>query len=188
MSNLAVYCMTLLVTLSPPDPAKHRPPPGWHETLEQRVERYQGIAADVAAVARTRVEAAVLLGVAWHESGFARDVDLGPCYQGPGFKGRCDGGRAVGMWQIQEANREKRDLWRQNRREAAREAWRRILMSRASCAKNVPDEVLALYASGNCSSRHGRVAARSLDHAIRRALLVRHDDVRHDDDARGAAR
>ncbi len=156
--------LAAMLVLSPPE--KHRPPPGWEETTEEARARYGRIAADIAAVARTRVEAAMLVGVAWHESGFSRDVDEGPCFQGKGFKGRCDGGRALGLWQLQATAPELRG----DRRAQAREALRRLLHSRKACSTNEPPEQLAAYSGGTCTGKAARASARGLDAAIRKAL------------------
>ena len=160
--------LAALLALSP-RPLPH-PLPGWAETDEQHRARLASIAEDVAAVARTRVEAALLLGVARHESGYAPDTDQGAtCYRGKGYEKRCDGGRAVSLWQLQTGDAEARERYRTNRRAAAREALRRALGSRGACVpQGLP--ALALYASGSC--HHGHREARALDADVRRALAV----------------
>jgi hypothetical protein len=156
--------LAALLALSP-HPSAH-PLPGWAETEDAHRARLASIAEDVASVARTPAEAAVLLGVAAHESGFSADVDAGQCYRGKGHERRCDAGRAVSLWQLQTGDAEARERWRTNRRAAAHEALRRALGSRAVCARRgLP--TLALYASGSCE--HGHREARELDAAIRRA-------------------
>jgi hypothetical protein len=157
--------LAALLTLAP-RPSAH-PLPGWSETLEQHRARMASIAADVAAVARTTTEAAILLGLAHHESGYAPDTDEGAhCYRGPGFKMRCDGGRAVSIWQMQDGDADKREALRTSRRAAATEALRRALGSVHACRGRGP--ALALYASGSCA--RGHKAARELDASVRRAL------------------
>lgn len=101
---LARTILAAMLLLSPPE--RHRAPPGWEETPEQARERYASIAEDIASVARNRIEAGALLGVAWHESGFAADVDAGDCYLG--WRGRCDDGRAVSLWQLQDGDSTRR--------------------------------------------------------------------------------
>jgi hypothetical protein len=88
--------------------------------------------------------------VAYHESGFAPDVDIGPCYRGPrGDSPRCDGGLAVSMWQIQAAGDDAREL--RDRRKAARRALAAMRRSAAHCApKHGREAGLRAYASGSC--------------------------------------
>jgi hypothetical protein len=161
---LAGIILSALLTLSPRPSAFL--PPGWAETPAEHRARLTSIAADVAAVARTQTEAAILLGIAYHESGFAPDVDAGRCYRGRGWERRCDGGRAVSLWQLQEGDAEKREAMRTSRRAAAVEALRRAAGSMKACRGQGP--ALALYAGGAC--HRGHRAARELDASIRRAL------------------
>ena len=150
-----------LLSLAPPSRAV--PMPGHSpESPEAAEERYHAIAEDIAAAARTRTEAAALVGVAVHESGLAPDVDAGQCYRGPGFEARCDAGRARSLWQLQAVP------FGITRRDAARTALAKILWSQRVCAGLEPGLRLAAFASGSCANGHG--AARSLDASIRRAL------------------
>lgn len=157
--------LAALLTLSP-HPLPH-PLPGWAETDEQHRARLASVADDIAAVARSRYEAALLLGIADHESGYAPDTDEGAqCYRGKGFERRRDGGRAVSIFQLQTGDPALREHWRTHRRDAAMSALRRALGSRAACSRRgLP--ALALYASGSCE--HGHRAARELDADVRRA-------------------
>ncbi len=174
--NLAPYVLAALLQLSPP--SKHRPPPGWQETPQQALDRYQSIADDIAATARNRTEAAYLIGVAYHESAFYADVDRGDCYEGGAFRGRCDAvkvgetyvPRAHSIWQLQEADPDRALLYRTNRRAAAKEALRRIILSLRWCSSNAPNERLSSYAGGDC--KRGRIAARSLYAHVLRAAEV----------------
>lgn len=109
------------------------------------------IVEDIAATTTSRREQALLVAVAYHESGFAPDVDIGPCYRGPkNNSGRCDGGLAVSMWQIQSVGEDARELFA-DRRKAARRA---LLAMRRSAARCVPkhgrEAGLRAYASGSC--------------------------------------
>ena len=167
---IAPRLLSAMLRLSPPN--KHHAPPGWEETPEAALARYQAIAEDIASVARNRIEAGALLGIAWHESGFYRDVDIGPCAALGAYRGRCDGGKAVSLWQLQVGDSDTRKLVRTNRREAARLALRLILHSRKRCAQNEPTERLAGYAGGSCNGPFARKAARSLDGAVRRTLAL----------------
>ena len=155
--------LAALMALSP-RPSAH-PFPGWLESDEAHKARLEAIADDVAAVARTETEAALLVGVAWHESGFAPDVDAGDCYITGGWAKRCDSGRAVSLWQLQFGDAERRELARKDRRYAAQEALRRLLGSLASCGGGGPR--LALYAGGACN--RGHKAAVELEDSVKRA-------------------
>lgn len=91
--------------------------PGWSETAEARAERYRGIAEAAVEVAYDPREralfqgphgrkrtASLLLAIAFFESGYAPDVDRGPCYPARDTKTglvRCDGGRSACLLQIQ---------------------------------------------------------------------------------------
>lgn len=156
--------LATMLRLSPPE--KHKPPPGWEETNEQAMARYDSIATDIASVARSRMEAAALVGVAWHESGFAHDVDAGACYQAGAFKGRCDGGRATSIFQLQGGESQK---YKEDRRAATKEALHRMLQSRKACSMNSEPERLAAYAGGNCDLLSSKAASRGLYAAIQRA-------------------
>jgi len=169
MSIPSAPVLALLLALAPH--ARARPAPGWEEAPAAYQARLSAIAEDIAAVSSGRVDAAALVGVAWHESGFAADVDAGQCYHAAA-SGRCDGGRAASLWQMQDADPERRETYRTNRREAAREALRRIWRSRSACARNAPAERLAAYAGGVCDLLAAKVAARGLDASVRKALAL----------------
>jgi hypothetical protein len=172
--------------------------PGWSETPVERLHRYYAIAADVSSVAievchgnRACAMGAVTsaLGIAWHESAFAPDVDLGPCYRGKDGKGpRCDGGNAHSMWQLHplscvtgphapknpDGTLKKCDeavLYDTDRRAAAREAIRRIWRSKRACARAgvPPEEQLAIYAKGGCKLSGAAAISRELTAYIRKA-------------------
>lgn len=167
---LAAYALACLLALAPP--ARRSAPPGWEETEETYRGRLSGIAGDIGAVSTSRMHVAALVGVGAHESAFAPDTDAGgECYRVGSWASRCDGGRAVSLWQLQDADPERRALFRSDRRAAAREALRRILGSLGACRQNEPALRLARFASGTCS--RGWEAARGLDVFVRRALSVR---------------
>ncbi len=169
MSPLANAAFAILLALSPLS-ARREALPGWAETADARAWRYASIAADVA----TAVEDAcagragcerwalpLVLGIAWHESGFAADTESPDgCYRGHDGRGpRCDGGRAATMFQMQ-GSREERALWLGDRVAATREALRRALRSWSACRALPVDARLSAYAGGRCSSE-GRAAAAS---------------------------
>lgn len=118
---LASLALSALLTLSPLSTPRESLP-GWEETESARAARYASISEDVATAATDacgergegcrRWAVATLLGIAAHESGFAPDVDAGRCYRGrDGKGGRCDGGRAWSMWQLQGGGEEAK-VWR----------------------------------------------------------------------------
>ena len=142
--------------------------------------RYVSIAVDVATAATdacgergeacARHAAAVLVGIGWHESGLAPDVESPDgCYRGRDGKGpRCDGGRAATLWQMQ-GSAEERALWLGDRVAAAREALRRAWRSVRACRSLPAEERLSAYAGGRCDGDVARKRARELDAAIRKA-------------------
>jgi hypothetical protein len=167
--DLTAAILAALLTLAPHD--RQRPPAGWEESHPAYLARLASIAADIdAAAEHDREHAIKLIGVAWHESGFAADVDAGRCAHED--RGRCDGGRAASLWQLQDRDRERLQVFRTDRREAAREALRRIERSERACAANAPGERLAAYAGGVCDLLSAKAAARSLWASVERARRV----------------
>jgi len=169
MANpLAAFALAALLVLVPV--AKRSAPPGWTEAEDTYRARLESIANDVGGIARNRFEAALLIGVLVHESAAAPDVDAGNCYRVGRWAPRCDGGRAVSMWQLQDSDPGRREVYRTDRRAAAREALRRMLSSMRRCrALDMPLR-LSAYAGGDC--RRGHDASRSLSAHVTRALAV----------------
>jgi hypothetical protein len=161
--DLAALALRAMLTLSPLA-APRETLPGWDETQEARWHRYRSIADDVGAAAEQvcsarpegaardrcgRWSVAGLVGVAYHESGFAPDVDAGECYRGGAHAGRCDGGASVSLWQIRVGG-EEGALYRRDRRAAATEALRRMGRSMNAC-RGLPTELrLSAFAGGRC--------------------------------------
>ena len=176
---LSSLILTAILSISPLD-GPRLAFPGHEETTAERGARYASIAADVATAvgaacgdrgeACERRAAALLLGLAWHESGFSPDTESpGGCWRGRDGKGpRCDSGRAATLWQMQ-GSAEERALWLGDRVAAAREALRRATRSLGACRKLAPEERLAAYASGRCDNREGQRRARELHAAVARA-------------------
>jgi hypothetical protein len=154
--------------------------PGWEETVEQKVTRYNEFASDLHDVVydpsfvpffpgkegRAR-SFALMLAIAYHESGFAKDVDIGPCYQyGKESKTkRCDDGRAVCSMQVHVTFRgktkegfTKKDLW--VRKNCFTAAANKIRQSLSTCTMNSQQHRLAAYGSGRCA--HGLEGSRRL--------------------------
>lgn len=167
--DLTAWALAALLAMLPH--ATRRPPPGWSETRVAYETRLASIAVDVAAVAHNKREAGYLVGVLVHESGADPDVDAGRCYRGPGWERRCDGGRAVSVWQLQDGDAERREVWRTDRRAAAREALRRIASSLRTCHALEVALRLSMFASGTCrSSGRAAMASRELFDSVQRAL------------------
>lgn len=163
--------LAMILHVAQPDvrPPDVSPFPEARETHEQRDERYRAIAEDVAAVVFDPAEAPVYRGpfgrvrtaglvvaVAWMESGFARDVDLGPCAPGRVRAGQCDHGRSASMWQIKVGRGRTREGWTQadlfaDRRKAIRAALRGLRSSFGLC-KHLEEELrLTAYGTGTCA-------------------------------------
>lgn len=172
MDAATTWLVALMSTFAPPErAATERPFPGWQETVEQRRERYEGIAAAVREVAydpderpvfggakgRART-AALLLAIAWHESGFARDVDLGPCWRGRANDSpRCDFGRATCLLQIHTRDGKTREGWTPaellaDRTKCIRAGLHLVQSSFSACRANPPRHRLAAFASGRCTA------------------------------------
>lgn len=157
-----------LLALSPPERDAVRPTyVEAVETVDERTVRYMDISKDVTAAvgdlpAGARKGAAqLLIAIAWHESGFAKDVDLGPCAPGRLRIGGCDHGRARGLWQVQAYD------WG-HRQEAAALAMRLAFRSMTACKKLPPEEQLAAYTGGTCASKMGRFRSREIWAVLKR--------------------
>ena len=155
--------------------------------VEQRVERYHRFVDDLQAVvfdpktklpftgpyARTQT-AALLIGIAAHESGLAPDVDLGPCKRDtPGTKLRCDSGHAACVLQVHvtvlqaDGRRTTREGWTleelfQDRQKCFRSGLAAARGSMGMCQKNGPEGSLAAYAAGTCDTEAGLKGSREL--------------------------
>lgn len=173
MDAATAWLVATMAAFAPPERASvERGMPGWSETKAQREERYGGIAEAIARVVSDPDEkpvfggekgrartAALLAAIAWHESGFARDVDIGPCYRGRANDGaRCDHGRAACLMQI-HVNPDGRTLegWTKeelfaDRTKCFRAGLHLLQKSFASCKANPPKHRLAAFASGRCSA------------------------------------
>lgn len=149
--SLAELLLTLL--LATPIVA---PPKGQTESAEELRARLASIALDAASVATTPGDATLLLAVAEHESGLARDVDLGPCRAGT-----CDNGTAACMLQI-HGDREMRARLFADRKLCFSMGLAALKSSAATCRALPVEERFAVYASGSCSSEAGRKASREL--------------------------
>lgn len=173
--TVVAWIFALMSFLAPPErltAAPHVQLPGWEETLEQRTERYESIAKDIYEVVydpaaklpyrgkRGRAQtAALLVAIAFMESGFMPDVDKGPCYRKGNFRSRCDGGLSAGMWQARLGEGEtllsihgidglkQADLFR-DRKVQVRIALHMVNKSFRAARLLGPEDVLNVYASG----------------------------------------
>lgn len=152
---LAAWALSAMLSKSPPAKMATLPAfPGWSETAEERTERYRGIAHAAAVVGVDRHTTATLLAISFHESGWARDVDLGPsCYRGADGKSvRCDSGRASCMMQVRT---DVHTQWTAaelfgDREKCFRAGLEIVRRSQRACSKLGPDFALDAYASGSC--------------------------------------
>lgn len=149
--------------------------PGHEETLEQVHARYRAIASDIVAVTGNRKgSAALLLAFAIGESGLGHDADIGPCFQeidpktGRNWKGRCDGGRAAGIWQMHQVYDTKTgetitvEQLFADRQRAATIFHRLAAASIVRCQKQgfEPIDQLSAVGLGECKAGDPRVRAR----------------------------
>lgn len=121
-----------------------------HESAVELRARYGEISLAIASAAwrpdpvQARYRAAILLGIARHESGlFELDVDTGPCTTAAAG---CDGGRSVSVFQLLVKGAEDRRWFQHHRESAAARALQIALGSISSC----PHAPFARYASGSC--------------------------------------
>lgn len=132
------------------------PPAGMTETEDEKKLRLRSIADDAAFVANDDPsDALLILAVAHHESGFALDVDKGPCRAGT-----CDGGHAACMMQIWSNDPKERARLFADRRACFEKGLKALHNSRDLCG---PGElVFSAYAAGSCISEAGHKGSREL--------------------------
>jgi hypothetical protein len=180
MSATTEWLVALLTTLAPLDrESPDREFPGWTETTSEREARYRSIASDLetfvfdpetkpafAGESGRGRTAALLLAIAYHESGFAKDVDQGPCYRGPrGRNTRCDSGMSACLLQIHLGNGKTPEGWTQadlfaDRKKCFAAGLRLVRASFGACRDLPLRDRLSAYASGSCA--HGAEASRAL--------------------------
>lgn len=122
-------------------------------TVEDRTRLLRPVAEAIAAVAKSRAEAAALVAVAYSESALARYVAQGYCSQGP--KGaRCDAGLSRGVWQVRSWCRE---LWAGpetapgRHLAGARCAVQRLRQGQRQCSGKGYVGIMAYYGTGRCA-------------------------------------
>lgn len=185
MEAIVSWVFAFIMTVAPPGPWRGEP-------RDETIARYRQIAEDAVAVAydpgndplfggddgRART-AALMLSVAYHESGFRRDVDFGV---GPNARGdsgqswclmqiRVGGGRTIEGWS-------GRDLVR-NRRHCFSSGLGAIRRSFIACRNNSRYELLNAYTSGSCN----RGAPQSRDRMTSAFKWVAQHPVPHNDES-----
>lgn len=171
MNPVTSWLFSLMVAFAPPEDRARGPQfPGHEETQEQKEARYQSIADDLYAVVydpnetplfkgqkgRART-AALMLAIAYHESGFAHDVDVGPCYRGKGGQSaRCDHGRSACLMQIHIGDKTTSQGYTQeelftDRKKCFRAGLGLIRRSLSECRHLDTKHRLNAYASGVCT-------------------------------------
>lgn len=188
---IAAY-VSVMQSLAPAERVTRLPQlPGWEETAQERTERYESIARDLYRVLEKEPAlfpgeqgkhrtAAWILGVAFMESGFAKDVDVGPCYRGSKkYAGRCDSGRSACMLQLMVSGGtthegySKADLFA-DRTKCFTSGLRRMRKSMDNCVKlGGPEAALSQFASGSCvrGLRESRARVRLGETTFSRLLL-----------------
>lgn len=164
---MAAWILVLLLAIAPPGRTPAR------ESAEAGRARYEAIAADIAAVVEDPDEAplfggplgrertaALLVAVAYMESGLRVDVDTG--------SRRGDGGRSCTLWQLQRGRLGCAPLLA-DRRLAAREALHAMRLSQGACRGPI-DRMLGAYAAGSCD--RGAVASRARVHLAQRIFAA----------------
>lgn len=174
MNPIVAWLHAIIMAAAPPERrARHDSFPGWDETAIQRAERYEAVASDLADVIYApdtkplfggslgRARSAVLvLAIAYHESGFAPDVDKGPCYRGKaGGSARCDHGKSACLMQIRIGDGTTQEGWTQkelfeDRKKCFSAGINLIRRSMAACRNLEERHRLNAYASGVCSKGH----------------------------------
>jgi hypothetical protein len=198
---LVAALVQAMSTLAPPARLAAQPAwPGWEETAEQRSERYDDIADAAHRVAFDPAEPPIfagkygrlrtttlLLGIAWLESGFARDVDLGPCYRGrDGASVRCDSGRSACLMQLQIGRGVTAEGWTQaelfaDREKCFRAALHLLRKSFAACTRHGSEHALDGYTVGVCGSLIGAARGRPRLAAGKRIFDLAFPEPRHID-------
>ncbi len=172
---MQAWLLALILSLAP---TPYRVP-SMPETLAAYRARMATVAADLAAQVRSPAEGALMVALAYRESGFALDADVGPCDRRIG-PGRCDGGRSVSMWQVMIANGVTAEGWGRaelfaSRPHAIHEALRRVRRSVGACRGGGPDAALDAYAGGKCSAEGEAARERGRERLeLARRLLAGH--------------
>ncbi len=166
MTPIAAWLLALMTWKAAPARMAALPQfKGYEESASEKQARYEAFASDIERVAFDVAEtplfggsdgrartAVVILSVAYHEGGWALDVDLGPCAKIPG---RCDGGLSACTMQIRIGTGTTAEGWTQadlfgDRRKCFRAGMHRLQRSFRSCAKLGSEHSFDAYAAGKC--------------------------------------
>lgn len=176
LNPITTWLLSLMTFLAPPEKLAALPQyPGWEETADDKRARYTEIAEALYHVTynpkvkplyvgpRARAHtAATLLALAFVESGFAKDVDKGPCSSKRGKGMDCDGGNAAGLGQIRlddgksilaihgVEDKTKAEIFGDRELMFGIELFM-VRRSFQSCRKYGADWSLNVYASGSCT-------------------------------------
>ena len=181
LAPIAIWLYGIMVLAAPPNRAQFEP--AAMESIVQAEERYRGISEAIAKVAFDPAEqpingsrtftAALLLSIAFHESSFRRDVDLGIGRQRLAKSGWNDFGRSWCMMQInlgtknvpdtrpghkgnwrEESNAQTEDGWWGSELLADREkcfrAGLHVIRRTWGCRGGTLSDALSKYAGGVC--------------------------------------
>jgi hypothetical protein len=181
---IAAWALAALIARAPPDRlATAQAAFGAGETAEERADRYRSYAEDLAAAVRAgaplfkgsrarALTAGVLLGVAFHETGLARDADVGPCRSDGAHRGRCDGGRAACSLQVLVGAGVTAEGWSRedlfaDRRKCFASALAVIRRSWRACASSPPALRFAAWNAGSCDHPIGRRRSAQISSSVR---------------------
>lgn len=178
MGNIISWIVSVMVAFSSLSTGEHYTNPDARETATQRLERYEGIATAVAAVAFDPAErplfagpfgrhrtAATLLGIAWKESSWRRDVDLGIGSRARGGgTDTCSMQIRLARWKNPDGTFEEqrtREGWTAtdllaDREKCFRAGLRIVRGSFGACRALAPEFALAAYARGRCADPIGQ--------------------------------
>ncbi len=180
MNPVTSWMLSLMVAFAPPEAkARGEQFPGHEETAAEKSARYESIASDLfevvydpketplfrGAKGRART-AALVLAVAYHEGGFAHDVDVGPCYRGKDGRGsRCDHGTSACLMQLHVGTGKtiqgySHDELFADRKKCFRAGLGLLRKSFAECRLLDAKHRLNAYASGVCN--HGEEGSERL--------------------------
>ncbi len=179
MDILIAWLVAVMVAFSPLKTAEHHRNPDARETSAERLVRYEGIARAVATVSFDPEErplfagplgrhmtATALLGIAWKEGSWQRDVDLGI-----GPKARGGGADSCAMqirlvsWkdaktgEVEDARTKEGWTWRdlvEDREKCFRAGLRLVRRSFGACRAFPAEHALAAYARGRCEDPIGQ--------------------------------
>ena len=159
MTDLHSFVLAALLHFAPPEHQDKRP---WADpSRDYALARYSKVADAIVSACESRKNpkacASLLTAIAVGESAVSRDTDEGPCHRSGPWKRRCDGGRAVSVYQIHPTGADAdgpitAERLFADRKLAARIAYRAAAGSLQMC-RHLPDPVDHLSGlSGRCQA------------------------------------